>query len=176
MIYRTRPQKIMLPKKGSMNGGSGMSKLKISAVVLPNIINTAQKLGVDIQDILRRQAENIVNQQLTESPLSGGPARDLKRLLATRGDLLHASVKCVAQSLKMSVRTLQRRLAENGQRLTYLRDQIRFQLAVEALRSRRLSIEEIGDKLWFSDRHSFTRAFKSWSGYSPSAYRKHCLL
>ena len=122
---------------------------------------------------LRQQAGNIVNQQMADSPLQGGLADDLKRLLATHGYLFNAPIDQVARSLNMSVRTLQRRLAENGHSFADLRDQIRFQLAAEALKSKRKSIEEIGDKLGFSDRHSFSRAFKRWSGLTPSTYRKN---
>jgi AraC-like DNA-binding protein len=122
---------------------------------------------------IRQQAGNIVNQQLADSPLSGGLADDLKRLLATHADLFTAPIDKVARSLNMSARTLQRRLAENGHSLVEIRDQIRFQLAAEALKSKRKSIEEIGDKLGFSDRHSFSRAFKRWTGLTPSAYRKN---
>jgi AraC-like DNA-binding protein len=122
---------------------------------------------------IRQQAGKIVHQQMIDSPLHGGLAEDLKRLLATHGDLFIAPIEQVASSLNMSKRTLQRRLAENVHNFADIRDQIRFQLAAEALKSKRLSIEEIGDKLGFSDRHSFTRAFKRWTGITPSAYRKN---
>jgi AraC-like DNA-binding protein len=121
---------------------------------------------------LRRQAGNILNQMLADSPLQGGLVEDLKRLLASHGDVFNAPIAQVARSLNMSTRTLQRRLAACGHSLADVRDQVRFQLAAEALQSRRLSIEEIGELLGFSDRHSFTRAFKRWSGLTPSTYRK----
>jgi len=121
---------------------------------------------------LHKQAGDILNQQLADSPLSGDLIQDLKRILAGRGDLLNAPVVRVAQALGMSVRTLQRRLAMNDISWVRLRDQIRFQVADQDLKSRRLSIDEICVKLGFSDRRSFTRAFKRWSGLSPSAYRK----
>jgi AraC-like DNA-binding protein len=122
---------------------------------------------------IRQQAGNILNQQMTDSPLQGGLAEDLKRLLATHGYLFNAPIEQVARSLNMSTRTLQRRLAENVNSFAEIRDQIRFQLAAEALKSKRKSIEEIGDKLGFSDRHSFSRAFKRWSGLTPSTFRKN---
>ena len=121
---------------------------------------------------IRRQAGSIVNQQLAGSPLSGGLLEDLERLLAARGELLNAPIKQVARSLNMSTRTLQRRLAENGHSITGMRDLIRFKLAIQALQSKRHNIEEIAEKLGFSDRHCFTQAFKRWSSLSPSAYRK----
>lgn len=121
---------------------------------------------------IHQQAGNILNQQIADSPLHDVLAEEIRMLLVKRNDLLNASLKQVAEFLSMSSRTLQRRLAENGYGWSELRDQIRLQLAVQALRSKRLNIEEISDKLGFSDRHSFTRAFKRWSGYPPSAYRR----
>lgn len=121
---------------------------------------------------IRRQAGRIVNQQLADSPLRGGLLEDLERLLAARSDLLNAPIEQVARSLNMSARTLQRRLAENGHSITGMRDLIRFKLAIQSLQFKRHSIEEIAEKLGFSDRHCFTQAFKRWSSLSPSAYRK----
>ena len=121
---------------------------------------------------IRRQAGDIVNQQLADSPLQDGLAEKVRRLLTARTHLLNASVGQIARSLNMSVRTLQRRLAESGYGLRDLRDQVKCELAAQALKSRTLSMDEISEKLGFSDRHSFTRAFKRWSGISPNAYRK----
>jgi AraC-like DNA-binding protein len=121
---------------------------------------------------IRRQAGNIVNHQLGSSPLYGGLVEDLKRLLAARSDLLNAPIEQVAHALNVSARTLQRRMAENGHSITEIRDLIRFKLAIQALQSKRYSIEEIAEKLGFSDRHCLTQAFKRWSGLSPIAYRK----
>ena len=121
---------------------------------------------------IKQQAADILNQQIADSPLRDGLVEAIRKLLVKRNDLLNASLQQVATSLNMSARTLQRRLAENGYGWSELRDRIRFQLAVQALKSRRLTIEEISDKLGFSDRHCFTRAFKRWSGHSPSTYRR----
>jgi AraC-like DNA-binding protein len=121
---------------------------------------------------IRRQAGRIVDQQLASSPLCGGLVEDIERLLATRSELLNAPMEQIARSLNMSARTLQRRLAENGHSITEIRNLIRFKLAIQALQTTRHSIEEIAEKLGFSDRHCFTQAFKRWSSLSPSAYRK----
>jgi AraC-like DNA-binding protein len=149
-----------------------------------SIVLNARENGISYESIImdiplpgglpeiRWQAQNILNQQIADSPLHNGLAEEIRMLLVKRDDLLNASLKQLAECLNMSARTLQRRLAENGYGWSELRDQIRFQLAVQALRSKRLNIEEISDKLGFSDRHSFTRAFKRWSGHPPSAYRR----
>ena len=38
-----------------------------------------------------------------------------------------------------------------------------------------VDVEGVSERLGFSDRRSFTRAFTRWSGISPSAYRKRAL-
>lgn len=40
------------------------------------------------------------------------------------------------------------------------------------LRDSALDIDSIGMKLGFSERRSFTRAFRAWQGGAPSAYRR----
>ncbi len=121
---------------------------------------------------LRKQAAHILDQQVADSPLGDDPIQDIKRLLALRADLLHAPLERVAEALHMSARTLQRRLAKRDTSWVRFRDQILFQMADQDLKSRRLTIDEICDKLGFSDRRSFARAFQRWAGVSPSAYRK----
>lgn len=124
---------------------------------------------------LHQQAANLLNQQIVDSPLNDDPIQNIKQLLAVRGDLIHAPLQRVAEALHMSARTLQRRLAARHMSWIRFRDQILFQMADQDLKSRRLTIDEIVDKLGFSDRRSFARAFKRWSGLSPGAYRKRYL-
>lgn len=71
----------------------------------------------------------------------------------------------------MSRRTLQRRLSELG--LTYQRlcDETRHELARRYLDDSSKSVTEVTFLLGFSEQSAFTRAFRRWSGMSPSAYR-----
>lgn len=79
-------------------------------------------------------------------------------------------IEQVAPRLGMSVRTLQRRLSDRGLDYQGLLDTIRQRLATELLENR-LSIKEICYRLGFSEPSAFRRAFKRWTGQSPSAYR-----
>lgn len=78
----------------------------------------------------------------------------------------------VAAALHMSPRNFQRKLAEEGTSYTELLNDTRRDLALSYVRDPGYSLGEITYLLGFSDASSFNRAFKRWTGQSPSGYRK----
>jgi AraC-like DNA-binding protein len=83
----------------------------------------------------------------------------------------HFSDKTIAESLLISQRTLQRRLEEHNTTFKILVNEVRQDLADTYLNDSSLSLTEISFMLGFSEMSSFSRAFKRWSGQSPSHYR-----
>ncbi|GAB1257533.1 AraC family transcriptional regulator [Aurantivibrio plasticivorans] len=77
-----------------------------------------------------------------------------------------------AESVHMSVRTLQRKLVSEGYRFSDLLAEVRRDLADIYMKNSQLSLGEITHLLGFSEPASFTRAFKRWYGEAPSVYRK----
>jgi AraC-like DNA-binding protein len=91
--------------------------------------------------------------------------------------LLHAagrslpSVEEVAARLHVSTRTLKRKLTEHGTSFTKIVDgHLRVQ-ALLLIDDARLTIDDIADRLGYSDAANFTRAFKRWTGSAPGSYR-----
>lgn len=82
------------------------------------------------------------------------------------------SAESVAKSLHLSVRSLQRHLADEGFRYDLLLSQCRQNLAMQHMRDPRSSLSEIAYLLGFADTSSFSRAFKRWTGQTPSQYRE----
>lgn len=82
------------------------------------------------------------------------------------------SIGNVAEELNLSKRTLQRRLQQQSVNFAELRDQVRYHYSIDYLVKNRKSIDTISIALDFSDRTSFTNAFKRWTGMSPSTFRK----
>ena len=101
----------------------------------------------------------------------GVPARVLE-VLQRRVGRTGMSIGEVADDLNLSKRTLQRRLQQHNINFADLRDQVRFHHAIEFLVHQELSIDSISTALDFSDRTSFTNAFKRWTALSPSTFRK----
>jgi len=83
--------------------------------------------------------------------------------------------KDIAASLGVSLRTMQRELAQQQQSFKQLLDAIRQQLAEQYLANSQLSLNEITYLLGFANQANFTRAFKRWQGMPPSSYRQQRL-
>ena len=94
----------------------------------------------------------------------------VRRRIAAR---LHedASVERVAEDLRVSVRTLQRKLDTEGTSFSALTAIVRHSRAVEYLRQTDDSIERISVRLGYGDASAFRRAFRRWAGCSPGTYR-----
>lgn len=70
------------------------------------------------------------------------------------------------------VRTLHRRLGEEGVTYSQLIDELRHDLAIYLLRDPARQASEISLKLGYRDPAIFTRAFRRWTGTTPSDFRK----
>lgn len=82
------------------------------------------------------------------------------------------SIDRIAEDLNLSKRTLQRRLQQQQANFAQLRDTMRFHYAIKYLIDDHMSVDAVSKSLDFSDRTSFTNAFKRWTGLSPSVFRK----
>ncbi len=77
----------------------------------------------------------------------------------------------VAATLFVSERTLKRRLQAEEASFQNLVDQVRLERAGELLEKTSMNLSQIADALGYADAANFTRAFKRWTGQSPSQYR-----
>ena len=71
--------------------------------------------------------------------------------------------------------SLQLKLAQRGTTFQDLLSETRHELALRYLAQRALSVTEITFLLGFTDTSNFTRAFKRWTGSSPTLYRARLL-
>ncbi|MGI9284478.1 MAG: AraC family transcriptional regulator ligand-binding domain-containing protein [Pseudomonadales bacterium] len=81
------------------------------------------------------------------------------------------TIDTVAGELNVSRRTLQRRLADRNTQFLQVLQDIRAELAKRYLADKRLAIIEIAFLLGYTDQGSFSSAFKTWHGVSPSEFR-----
>jgi AraC-like DNA-binding protein len=94
------------------------------------------------------------------------------RDILTNSEQHYLSIEAVAERLFMSDRTLKRQLAAEGTSFSTLVDEVRYRHATSLLSRTDFTLEQIADELGYSDVANFSRAFKRWSGRSPSNWRK----
>ncbi len=124
-----------------------------------------------LQSIVTKECENLLSEQDEEISL----ARKISALL--RQDLLNApSQEKMAELLLLSTRTLRRRLQDEGTTYHEVIDVTKQELAIDLLCSTTLSIEEIARSVGYTETTNFNRAFKRWTGQSPSYFRTQSAL
>ena len=120
-------------------------------------------------ELARRNDEIISHylQQLDQATLSGQVRDQLIKSLP-HGE---PSAEQLAATLNMSLRSLQRHLADAGTSFEQILLQVRQQLAGSYLADPRYAIGEIAFLLGYADASCFSRAFRRWHGQSPRAFR-----
>ncbi|MEE9384148.1 MAG: AraC family transcriptional regulator ligand-binding domain-containing protein, partial [Nannocystaceae bacterium] len=111
-----------------------------------------------------------------EAALSALPRVDsladrVRSLLAKELQGGNPSADTPAERLRMSTRTLARRLTDEGTSHKEVLDDLRGELAQRYLGDPNLAIAEVAFLLGFSEPSAFHRAFKRWTGQTPSQFR-----
>ena len=117
---------------------------------------------------LTEQAEKYLRSLYQQDNIAGELKRKLADLLA-RGE---ANADEACRALRLSRRTLQRRLKAEKTSFQKILNEVRAELAVKYLEDARLKSLEIAMLLGYSSLSSFTTAFKSWYDMPPAAYRQ----
>lgn len=120
---------------------------------------------------LHKQAEYLVEKRLQKLPRKLGLVAALENVFAEHPELLGQGIAQVSRRLGLEPRTLQRRLREQKQSFAELQAHARYRMAMQLLEAGEQDIESVSERLGFSDRRSFTRAFQRWNGMSPSEFR-----
>ncbi len=98
-----------------------------------------------------------------------------RELLVQHGWASRPDMESVARALGLSVRSLRRHLAAEGESYHVVEREALATVAAHLLRDERRTIREIASEMGFSDTGTFHRAFRRWTGTTPSAYRREQL-
>ncbi len=122
--------------------------------------------------VTSQQALSLCRAQLAMLSLRGETTAAVERLL--RPNLRdNPQMSEIALALHLSERTLRRQLAEEETSFSEVHDRLRTEQALELLQNPELDIAAIGNRLGFNDAREFRRAFKRWTGQTPSETRRH---
>ena len=115
--------------------------------------------------VLSERAEALLK-ELQGSRTTRGRVESQLMLILHRGD---ASMDVIASKLGLSRQTLYRQLKSEGVTFERVLDELRHKLALHFLAGRKVSVNETAYLVGFSDPTAFSRAFKRWTGTSPSS-------
>lgn len=118
--------------------------------------------------VLSERAEELMRDLEANETIRGRVQKALMAELHTG----KASIEQIAAQLGMSRQTLYRRLKAEGETFESLLDDLRRDVAIRYLEGGKVSISEAAYLVGFSEQSAFSRAFKRWTGRSPSAYRR----
>ncbi|MGO4332083.1 AraC family transcriptional regulator [Cupriavidus sp. 2TAF22] len=120
-----------------------------------------------LKAFLRDAPHNVVVKYNDRSSIMARVRRQLRALAPERWPTFEQ----LAQGLHMSPSSLRRRLMEEGGTYQQLKDELRRDLAIEALSHSSRPLAEIAAELGFAEPGAFHRAFRRWTGSRPGAYR-----
>jgi AraC-like DNA-binding protein len=123
---------------------------------------------VQLRGVLERHAEAL----LTRLPGGDGLVDRTRIVLVESLRSGRTGVADVARRLRMSTRTLQRRLGGEKTSHAQLLESVRRDLALRYVTDLTLSLSEVAFLLGFADQTTFHRAFVRWTGKAPGAFRK----
>lgn len=146
----------------------------VNAIVWPreSLALPVQAADAALSGILERHADAL----LAALPVSDHSYADRVRAWLIRNlEEGEATLARVALALKLSERSLQRRLAAEHTSFDGLLDEVRHALALRYLAEPQVAISALAYRLGYSDASAFHRAFRRWTGTSPSSLRKAAL-
>lgn len=79
----------------------------------------------------------------------------------------------VTNTLRLSQRTMHRKLEREGTSYQKIKDEIRRDTALTLLIKQKLPVQKVSEIIGFSEARSFTRAFKRWTGLSPREFMRN---
>ena len=112
------------------------------------------------------------HQKLAEIEQEVGFARAVRQSILNLVKPEFPTIEQVAGHLCLSVRSLQRKLKEEGLTYKVLLDELRKDFACDYLKQADLTINEVAYLLNYTDGSAFIRSFKRWMGMTPLAYRQ----
>jgi AraC-like DNA-binding protein len=123
---------------------------------------------VDVHNALRMIAERRILRLTQCAPF----ALRVREKVVQLGPGRHSDMHAVARSLGLSARSLRRRLATEGKSYNAVVNEAHAIIAKHLVRNQQLTIQEAAYEMGFADTTTFHRAFKRWTGTTPTEFRE----
>ncbi len=143
---------------------AGKNGVALPQAVLDLPLSTADPTLLALMD---RQAEQALAGRAAPTRFLG----DVKARIAAGLDAAPPAIETLAAQLRLSRRTLQRRLADEGVSFQGLVDDVRRERALELVADPRRPLGEVAFQLGYAELSPFLRAFRRWTGTTPATWR-----
>jgi len=120
-----------------------------------------------LRDFLKKAPANI----LIRSRHDDGIAEKIREILRKAPPATWPTFETLAAEMRVPEPTLRRRLRHEKQTYRDLKDDVRRKLAVQMIMTSRQNIADLAADLGFSEPSAFYRAFRKWTGVTPSTFR-----
>lgn len=121
---------------------------------------------------LRNFIQNCPQELFMQPKVDFSLAGELKTYLKNKLSERFPTIEQAAEAVHTTKRTLIRKLADEGTSYQQLKDDLRLERSTYLLsKDHVLSVGQVAEALGYSDAAVFARAFKSWTGLTPSEYR-----
>jgi AraC-like DNA-binding protein len=144
--------------------GQGENRVELPTALLDMPIVSRDSM---LFSVLDGQAEKLE----ASRPAKRDLLTDVRAAIRSALDDGQPELATVAKTLGTSARTLQRRLGEERTTFQAVVDGVREELARSLIANEKLSLGDVAYLLGFSEISAFTRAFKRWTGTTPSRWR-----
>jgi AraC-like DNA-binding protein len=148
--------------------GTEVNAIHLSPATLATPLREADATLLSILD-------GVASAKLSTSPPAKDFLQQVRRAIREQLDGALPRMPAVAASFRMSERTFQRRLGEEGASYQGLVDSVRQELARHHVAGEKLSFGEIAYLLGYAELSAFLRAFKRWVGMTPQQFRVKAL-
>jgi AraC-like DNA-binding protein len=98
--------------------------------------------------------------------------REVRQLIIERLPTASTNFDAIAEVLKMSSKTLERRLGERGQSFSALLDATRYETVKHYLEETDMGLSQVAYMAGYTDPATLVRAFKRWTGDTPMQFRE----
>ncbi len=155
-----------LPSGSSIQFDSQMYSVSWPASILDTPLSSRDE---DVAILAEARCENDLRRSVSSQSIASRVVAQLQRNVGE-----FPNIDDIAARLNMSTATLQRRLKSEDRSFQQLKDEFRENRARQLLADA-ASVEQVAEQLGYSDASNFAKAFKSWTGTTPSQFRQQQL-
>ena len=162
---------------GTTGVGVGAQETNGEGITIPPEFAAAKKASLPAVDFpmigdepaLLRVIEERAAEVLSPGDLRERAVQVCRRLFEAQRE---PTLALAAKDLGLSARTLQRKLAATSVSFRQIRDAAARSVAEQLLRDPERTVEEIAERVGYTSRSAFERAFTRWTGVTPAQWRR----